>query len=40
MESYNDNLHKKSSPQLYEYAKQMRIDATKAEWILWQAIEE
>ena len=35
MESYNDNLHKKSSPVLYEYAKQMRKDSTKAEEILW-----
>jgi very-short-patch-repair endonuclease len=38
MESHNDNLHKKSPPQLYEYAKQMRIDSTKAEWILWQRL--
>ena len=35
MDSYNNNLHKKSSPILYEYAKQMRKDSTKAEEILW-----
>ena len=35
MDSYNNNLHKKSSPVLYEYAKQMRKDSTKAEEILW-----
>jgi very-short-patch-repair endonuclease len=35
MDDYNDNLHKKSSPVLYEYAKQMRENATKAEKMLW-----
>jgi very-short-patch-repair endonuclease len=35
MDSYNDNLHKKSSPVLYEYAKQMRRNATEAEELLW-----
>lgn len=38
MESYNDNLHKKSSPVLYEYAKQMRKDPTNAEEILWHRL--
>ncbi|MFI5185828.1 MAG: endonuclease domain-containing protein [Chitinophagales bacterium] len=38
MDSYNDNLHKKSTPVLYEYAKQMRENATKAEEILWQRL--
>ena len=35
MDNYNDNLHKKSSPVLYEYAKQMRKNPTIAEEILW-----
>ena len=39
MDSYNDNLHKKSSPVLYEYAKQMRKNSTKAEEILWQRLK-
>jgi very-short-patch-repair endonuclease len=38
MESYNDNLHKKSSSVLYEYAKQMRRNSTKAEEKLWQRL--
>ena len=38
MDSYNDNLHKNSSPALYEYAKQMRKNPTKAEEILWQRL--
>ena len=39
MDSYNDNLHKKSSPVLYEYAKQMRKNPTKAEEILWHRLK-
>ena len=35
MDSYNDNLHKKSPPRLYEYAKQMRKNPTGAEGVLW-----
>jgi len=38
MDSYNDNLHKKTSPVLYEYAKQMRRNSTEAEEILWQRL--
>jgi very-short-patch-repair endonuclease len=39
MDSYNDNLHKKSSPVLYEYAKQMRRNSTEAEEALWQRLK-
>ena len=39
MDSYNDNLHKKSSPALYEYAKQMRKNPTKAEEVLWHRLK-
>ena len=39
MDNYNDNLHKKSSPFLYEFAKQMRKDPTKAEEILWHRLK-
>ncbi len=38
MDSYNNNLHKKSSPVLYEYAKQMRRNSTEAEEIMWQQL--
>jgi very-short-patch-repair endonuclease len=39
MDSYNDNLHKKSSPVLYEYAKQMRRNSTEAEEALWHRLK-
>ena len=39
MDSYNDNLHKKSSPVLYEYAKQMRRNSTEAEEALWNRLK-
>ena len=39
MDSYNDNLHKKSSPVLYEYAKQMRRNSTEAEETLWNRMK-
>jgi len=39
MDSYNDNLHKKSSPILYEHAKQMRKNPTEAEDILWHRLK-
>jgi very-short-patch-repair endonuclease len=39
MDSYNDNLHKKSPPVLYEYAKQMRRNATEAEERLWRKLK-
>jgi len=35
MESYNENLHKKSSPVLYEFAKQMRRSLTAAKEMFW-----
>jgi very-short-patch-repair endonuclease len=38
MEGYNNNLHKKTSPVLYEYAKQMRRNSTEGEEILWQRL--
>jgi len=38
VDSYNDNLHKKSSPELYGYAKGMRKGSTKAEELLWQRL--
>ncbi len=36
MNEYNDNLHKKAGNNLYGYAKDMRINATDAEELLWQ----
>ena len=39
MDSYNDNLHKKSSPVLYEYAKQMRRNSTQEEEALWHKLK-
>ena len=38
MDSYNNNLHKRTSPVLYEYAKQMRKNSTEAEKILWRRL--
>lgn len=40
MESHNDNLHKKSSPVLYEYAKKMRKNSTEAEELLWRRLKD
>ena len=39
MDTYNDNLHKKSRHVLYEYAKQMRKNPTEAEEILWRRLK-
>src|SRR5215467_677757 len=36
MDDYKNNLSKNANPKLYEYAKSMRKDPTKAEEILWQ----
>ena len=36
MDNHNDNLHKNADQKLYEYAKEMRTNATKAEDLLWQ----
>jgi very-short-patch-repair endonuclease len=36
MDSYNDNLHKKANPKLYEYARNLRGNETEAETLLWQ----
>ena len=38
MDSYNENLHKRASSKLYEYAKELRKDGTRAEELLWQRI--
>src|ERR1035437_9732286 len=37
-ESYNDNLHKYSSPKIYEFAKDLRQTSTVAEQLLWEHI--
>lgn len=37
-ESYNDNLHKYSSPKIYEFAKDLRQNSTEAEKLLWEKI--
>ncbi len=37
-ESYNDNLHKHSSPKIYEFAKDLRQTSTVAEQLLWEHI--
>jgi very-short-patch-repair endonuclease len=35
MENYHKNLHQGADPKLFEYAREMRNDGTKAEAILW-----
>jgi len=35
-EDYNDNLHKGAIGKLYEYGRELRHSATKAEKILWE----
>ena len=37
-DSYNDNLHKYSSPKIYEFAKDLRQNATVTEQLLWEQI--
>lgn len=37
-ESYNNNLHKYSSPKIYEFAKDLRHNSTEAEKLLWEQI--
>jgi very-short-patch-repair endonuclease len=38
MSSYNDNLHRKASPKLFEFAKALRHASTEAEGLLWQKV--
>jgi len=38
MDGYNDNLHRKASFKLYEYARDLRKDETIAEELLWKRI--
>ena len=38
MENYHDNLHQHANPKLFDYAKEMRCNATKAEELLWQRL--
>jgi very-short-patch-repair endonuclease len=35
-EDYNDNLHKGAAGKLYQYGRELRLSATKAEKILWE----
>ena len=39
-ELYNDNLHKGATGKLYEYSRELRQTATKAEKILWEYLRD
>lgn len=38
MNNYKDNLYKNANPLLFEYAKGMRSNGTKAEALLWEKL--
>lgn len=37
-DSYNNNLHKHATPKMYEHAKTLRQNTTKAEQVLWNEL--
>jgi very-short-patch-repair endonuclease len=39
-EDYNDNLHKGAIDKLYQYGRELRQSATKAEMILWEYLRD